>query len=209
PAPAEASDTSEPAAEETLEHATRAEKSTPAKKPKRVELSPKSETEKNADSATGKPKKKPETTETENNKSEVRTESTAGDSNQETQTKTEPSEQPERDTELAIDKIDLPPDNLPAASPPKGDGKPFYSIQLIAFSKANRDKAKAYAKEVRESAGLDVEVEDSSNGEYVRVFVGRYADRASALRACRELQKQEQFSKVFVPQHPRGGKNTP
>ena len=73
----------------------------------------------------------------------------------------------------------------------------------MAFSTSNRAKAQAYAKEVRESAGLDVELEESSDGKYIRVFVGRYADRASALKACRELQKQERFSKVFVPQDAR------
>jgi len=119
----------------------------------------------------------------------------------------QPDEQPtpptEDEGEPALDKIDLPPDTVS----PQSEDKPFYSIQLIAFSRSNREKAEAYAKEVRESAGLDVELETSSDGELVRVFVGRYADREAALRACRELQKQPQFSSVFVPQTSRGTRN--
>lgn len=113
----------------------------------------------------------------------------------------EPSEPSESESAPALDRIELPPDSIPVLS----EGAPFYSIQLIAFSRRNRNRAEAYAREVRESAGLDVELEESSDGELVRVFVGRYADRETALRACRELQKQQQFSNVFVPQTPRGG----
>ncbi len=107
---------------------------------------------------------------------------------------------------VSMDKIELPPENLPRAGTAPGQ-TPFYSIQLIAFSSANRAKADSYAKEVRESAGLDVELELSTDGKLIRLYVGQYAKRDDAVKACRELKKQERFSQAFVPQEARKPKN--
>jgi hypothetical protein len=78
---------------------------------------------------------------------------------------------------------------------------------LIAFSSANRAKADAYAKEIRENAGLDVELEISTDGKLIRLYVGQYATRDDAVKACQELKKQERFSQAFVPQEARKPKN--
>ena len=204
PAPAEGPDTSDATAQETIKTTIPVDPNTLAKSPRRVELSPKNETEKQADSDPGKPQKAPEPAKTAPEGSDATPPPAPAVSADKPQTATDAAEQAKKDTGADLEKIELPPETVSAGSPPKDAGKPFYSIQLIAFSKANRAKAEAYAKEVRETAGLDVEIDDSSKGEYVRVFVGRYADRESALRACQELKKQERFSKVFVPESPRG-----
>ncbi len=107
---------------------------------------------------------------------------------------------------VSLDKIELPAENLPAAGVAPAQGA-FYSIQLIAFSSANRAKAEAYAKDVRENAGLDVELETSPDGKLIRLYVGRYADREGAAKACLELKKQERFSQAFVPQQARRAGN--
>lgn len=205
PAPAEASETSDTSPQETIKTMSPAEPGTSAKSPRRVELSPKNETEKQADSDSGKLQETPEPAKTAPKGSDSAPAPAPAVSTEKLQINTKSPEQSKKDTGAKIEKIELPPETVSVDSPPKDTGKPFYSIQLIAFSKANRAKAEAYAKEVRESAGLDVEIDDSSEGQYVRVFVGRYADRESALRACQELKKQERFSKVFVPESPRGG----
>jgi cell division septation protein DedD len=103
---------------------------------------------------------------------------------------------------VSLEKIELPPENLPAAGAAPAQGA-FYSIQLIAFSSANKAKADAYAKDVRENAGLDVELETSPDGKLIRLYVGRYADREGAVKACLELKKQARFSQAFVPQEAR------
>jgi cell division protein FtsN len=213
PAPVGLSDT--PASREVLEAEVKApvpeKQATPANKPKRVELSPSKETEKPADISSEKLEDKSKTTETGKKREEI-SPKPAVKSEESVQTEPAPSKQPEAEkkTELTIDAIEPSPDEaVPSSSSPKEAGQSFYSIQLIAFSKANRSKAEAYANQIRESTGLDVELEDASDGKYVRVFVGRYKDRQSALKACRELQKQERFSKVFVPQDPRGGESKP
>ncbi|HOF40107.1 MAG TPA: SPOR domain-containing protein [Candidatus Hydrogenedentes bacterium] len=125
------------------------------------------------------------------------------------QTAAAPDTAPPRDTAappVSIDKIELPPENLPPAAAAPAQ-TPFYSVQLIAFSSANRAKADAYAKEIRENAGLDVELEISTDGKLIRLYVGQYATRDDAVKACQELKKQERFSQAFVPQEARKPKN--
>jgi len=202
PAPAETSTTT--AAQ--LETAKEQKPKTASSGPKPVELTPKPPTEASAVSSPDKTQDRPETTETAKETSAEQTQPVPAGSEKKPQAGADSAAKSEKEPSFTLEKMEVPPETTqPAAAASGTAAGPFYSIQLIAFSKANRAKAEAYAKEVRENAGLDVELESSTDGEYIRVFVGRYADRESALKACRELQKQERFSKIFVPQEARRG----
>ena len=188
-----------------LETAKEQKPKTASSGPKPVELTPKPPTEASAVSIPDKTQDRPETTETAKETSAEQTQPVPAGSEKKPQAGADSAAKSEKEPSFTLEKMEVPPETTQPAAASGTAAGPFYSIQLIAFSKANRAKAEAYAKEVRENAGLDVELESSTDGEYIRVFVGRYADRESALKACRELQKQERFSKIFVPQEARRG----
>lgn len=169
--------------------------------PKPVSLPPKPDVESPAASAQSSSDPKAKTAESPAAAGTQSAPPPAAESGQQTDAAAQAPAPAAGDTKVTLEKIVPPPETLtpgPAAPPAQGE---FYRIQLIAFSGTNRAKADAYAKEVRESTGLDVELEESSDGKYIRVYVGRYAKRADALKACEELNKQKRFAKAYVPEN--------
>jgi len=82
-------------------------------------------------------------------------------------------------------------------SVPPGEKKPSprYTVQVAAIPVGNRDKAEQYLK--RHNA-LTPELLVSEDQKYLRVIVGDFPDRRSALEKRDELRKRKEFSDCFV-----------
>ena len=89
--------------------------------------------------------------------------------------------------------------NPPAESPtpavkPDPKTRPW-AVQIAAFDAATKSaEAKRFAEQ---HAELNPEVVSSKDGRFLRVLVGHYGDRLSAVARCEELKKQPQFSGCF------------
>lgn len=89
--------------------------------------------------------------------------------------------------------------NTPAAPAAAAPGKGTYAIQVASFSGAKRkENAEQYRKRLTSNAGLESDLLPSEDGKMLRVLVGAYPDKATAVKACGELKKRAGFSDSFV-----------
>lgn len=82
---------------------------------------------------------------------------------------------------------------------PKGEGgSGRFTIQLVAYSVANRARAESFVADIKKSDQLDARLVMSQDGKHIRVWVGDFADRASAERRQEELRQNELFKNCIV-----------
>jgi len=95
--------------------------------------------------------------------------------------------------------------SLPEAAPPAATAAPaaqeawVYGIQVASFAGSQRQKlAEDCQRSIEANSDLKAQLSPSEDGEYVRVIVGGYADKAAAAAACQELRKRAGFKDCFV-----------
>ncbi len=106
----------------------------------------------------------------------------------------EESTPPEDEVEESLDIEPLTVDD--EESPASASGP--YSIQVVAYSAADRTKAAAYAREIQSRTNINTQVAQSEDGQHLRIFVGSYPDRESAERVLEELKDKDGFEESFV-----------
>lgn len=100
-------------------------------------------------------------------------------------------------TELAGAAASPPPAAVEAA--PKGEGgSGRFTIQLVAYSVANRARAESFVEDLKKTNQLDARLVLSQDGKHIRVWVGDFDDRASAERRQEELRQNELFKNCIV-----------
>lgn len=72
---------------------------------------------------------------------------------------------------------------------------PIYSVQIAAFSSRTRSKAEEFA---RLHSDLNPELVLSEDGNYIRVLVGRFAERQTAVSRQEELKKTPALADCFI-----------
>jgi cell division protein FtsN len=78
-------------------------------------------------------------------------------------------------------------------------GTGAYAVQVASFSGSKRkENAEVFKKRLEANAGLKADLVPSEDDQMVRVFVGNYPDRESAVKACEELKKRAGFAGSFV-----------
>jgi cell division septation protein DedD len=78
-------------------------------------------------------------------------------------------------------------------------GNGAYAVQVASFSGSKRkENAEVFKKRLEANAGLKADLVPSEDDKMVRVFVGNYPDRESAVKACEELKKRAGFAGSFV-----------
>jgi len=75
-----------------------------------------------------------------------------------------------------------------------------FVIQVASLAGADRKKAETQLHKLEKQTGLKGAVLQASGDKYLRIVVGDFADRASAMKKCDELRKQPEFSGCFVKQ---------
>jgi cell division septation protein DedD len=80
---------------------------------------------------------------------------------------------------------------------PKPEGK--FGIQVGALFGADRAARAAQRKtELKSSAGINVEILPSADGNAARLIVTGFADRRAAESACAELRKRPDFKDAWI-----------
>ena len=95
-------------------------------------------------------------------------------------------------------KKDASPDDSTASkeTPP---AKGAYCIQVASFSGENRKAvAEEYKKRLESNSELRSELVTSEDGRYVKVYVGGYPNKETAVRECEKLKKRGGFTGAFV-----------
>lgn len=73
-----------------------------------------------------------------------------------------------------------------------------FTVQVVAYESKNRGRAEEYKRLLEKNSDLKAQLVPSEDGKFVRVYVGRYATRAEAQKACEELRKRAGFQGCFV-----------
>ena len=90
------------------------------------------------------------------------------------------------------------PELEPAAAAAASPGGAF-GIQLAAFVGANRkQQAETYLNLVKQGDAPNAQIMISPDGQYHRVVMAGFPDRAAAQDACVELKKKKNFAEAFV-----------
>lgn len=89
----------------------------------------------------------------------------------------------------------------PAPDPPRAEE--VYAVQIHAFRPSARARAENAARDFAARSNYETFLAPSDNGQWLRVFAGKFVDRAAAARARDEIRRQYgDLSKCFVPASP-------
>ncbi len=85
----------------------------------------------------------------------------------------------------------------PSAGEAKKSGRGKFGIQVAAFQGGGREAAaQAFKSQLKSKEALDAEI--VMDGQYARVIITGYKDKASAAAACAEYRKKPGLDKSFV-----------